>query len=167
LGRRGGGCSGSFSHVDPDSNQVVARIETDVVTDIAVGAASVLGEEILPGGGGEVAPIIAVGAGGVWAWARNHASSFAAVRIDAQTKQLMGEPVALDRFFPVAVDELGVWFVGSSGERASLSHLDPRTGQVDRSVALGITPIDAALDPARDTAWVADYWPSVVRVDLR
>jgi streptogramin lyase len=76
--------------------------------------------------------------------------------------------VPLDRFFPVAVDDGGgVWFVGSSGERASLSHLNPRTGRVDRSVALGITPIDAALDPAGDTAWVADYWPSVVRVDLR
>jgi hypothetical protein len=293
----GGGCSGSISHVDPDSNQVVARIETDVVTDIAVGAGSVwavssrcresgnegvllridpelnrvvatislgcssdleppdcfpsdvavngsgawvslnldptegeivrirpatnevvaripvegwprdvvlgegsvwvfslteltggvtweggslfqidpradkvvarvLGGEILPGGGEEVAPMIAVGAGAVWAWARNHASSFAAVRIDAQTRRLIGEPLALDHFFPIAVDEEGVWFVGNTGERASLSHLDPRTGQVDRSVALGITPIDAALDPAGDTAWVADYWPSVVRVDL-
>jgi DNA-binding beta-propeller fold protein YncE len=293
----GGGCSGSISHVDPESNEVVARIETGVVTDIAVGAGSVwaassrcreggseglllridpgqnrvvaaislgcssdleppdcfpsdiavngsgawvslnldptegeivrirpatnevvaripvegwprdvvLGEgsvwvfslteltggvtweggsliqidpradnvvatllsgEIPPGGGEEIAPMIAVGAGGVWASAQDEVASFAAVRIDAQTKRLTGVPVPLSHFYPVAVDEGGVWFVGRSGERASLSHLDPRTGQVDRSVALGITPIDAALDSAGETAWVADYWPSVVRVDL-
>lgn len=143
---------GSLVQIDPMANEVVATS---------------LKGELLPGGGEEVAPMLAVGEGGVWAWAQNRASRFAAVRIDARTRRLTGEPVPLDHFFPVGVGDGGVWFVGSSGERASFSHLNPRTGQVDRSVALGITPIDAAIDPAGETAWVADYWPSVVRVDLR
>jgi hypothetical protein len=60
-----------------------------------------------------------------------------------------------------------VRFIGSAGDRATLSRLNARTLEVDRSVVLGITPIDAAFDQAGDRVWVADYWPSVVRVDLR
>jgi DNA-binding beta-propeller fold protein YncE len=47
-----------------------------------------------------------------------------------------------------------------------LSRLNATTLEVDRSVVIGITPIDAAFDQEGNRVWVADYWPSVVRVDL-
>lgn len=146
--------AGTLLRIDPGSDKVVATL---------------LRGELLPGGGTEIAPMLAVGEHAVWAWAQEWQPRFAnvAVKINAQTNEVTRERIAVDHFFPFAVAEGGVWFIGSSGERAALARLNARTLEVDQSVVLGITPIDAAFDQAGDRVWVADYWPSVVRVDLR
>jgi DNA-binding beta-propeller fold protein YncE len=144
---------GTLLRIDPGTNTV---------------AATLLRGELLAGGGTEIAPMIAVGEDAVWTWAQEWQPRFAnvAVRIDARTNGITRERIPVDHFFPFAVAEGGVWFIGSTGDRATLSRLNATTLEVDRSVVIGITPIDAAFDQEGNRVWVADYWPSVVRVDL-
>jgi len=143
---------GSLLRIDPRTNEVTATL---------------LRGELVPGGGTEIPPAIAAGEGGVWVWAKREQTGFAATRIDARTNELTSESTPLEHFFPFTVGAGGVWFIGSSDEGATLARLNPRTLEIDQSVALEVTPIDAAFDSSSGAFWIADYWPSVVRVDLR
>jgi hypothetical protein len=142
----------SLNRIDPQTNELVA-------TPLR-GERFLLGGDIIP-------PLIAVGEDEVWIHSLGEASprgGAVAIRVDARTNEVTREPLPVDRFFPFAVAEGGVWFIGP---RTALSRLNPRTLEVDESVKLEVTVGDAAFDPATRSFWIADPGGSVVRVDLR
>jgi hypothetical protein len=93
-----------------------------------------------------------------------------AIRVDARTNKVRRERLSMDQFFPLALVEGGLWFLGPG---ADLSRLDPRTLEIDESLRLGVGAADAAFDPATRSFWLATPVVgrgdrgSVIRVDLR
>jgi hypothetical protein len=128
-------------------------------------------------GGSEVPPLLAAGSDAVWIRSSESRPPFRtlAVRVDARTNDVTRRRIV--SFFPFASTERGVWFIGSSGPHAALVRLNPQTGERDEAVELRETAIDAAIEPAGRTIWLADPGlprerrapasPAILRVDLR
>jgi hypothetical protein len=146
--------------VDPRTNQVVA---------------TPLREELTLLGGTEYPPVMAAGDDAVWVRSdeRTYPYRPLAIRIDARTNAIARERLPIDRPFPIAVTEEGVWFIGSRGRHATLTRLNPQTLREDESFKLGVYPVRAALDESSDSFWLASLISLrsersvVVRVDLR
>jgi hypothetical protein len=65
------------------------------------------------------------------------------------------------------VEEGGIWFRGGSEDaEPNISRLVLDSGEIDASLPLDSTMIDATLDLATGTIWVADYERRVSRIDL-
>lgn len=198
------GRGGEIVHIDPATSEIVARIPIDNGSprDVVVGEGAVwvyvlgsaegsslvridpqtygvtailLRHQLLPAGGDEMPPVVAIGAGDVWVTREQLQGDSApgetlAVRIDAQTNEVIGEsqnltPESGTSVFPFAVGEGGLWFFG--GGDAGIRRLNAQTLQVDESVDLEGHAIDALLDPTAGTIWVASYEGPVIRIDLR
>jgi hypothetical protein len=146
----------SLHRIDPRTNELAATPLRD--------------ERLLLGG--YLAPQVVAAAGDeVWVGSSQAAYPYGplAIRIDARTNRVRREPLSMDQFFPVALVEGGLWFIGPG---ADLSRFDPRSLEIDESVRLGVGAADAAFDPATRSFWVATTvvgrgdQGSVVRVDL-
>lgn len=202
-----GRSSGQVVRVDPDTNEVAARIPLDAPPgDIEVGAGAVwvLGDprytdasrggasllRIDPDGdavaailererlrfigAGIVPPALAVGDDAVWAVSQtlrtgSEAGRSVAIRVDASSNEVSRHRLAMGRFFPFAVADDRVWFVGSHDAHTTVSRLDTGTLEVvDSTGRLQAVAGEAAYDPATRTAWIADAaGDTVTRVDLR
>jgi DNA-binding beta-propeller fold protein YncE len=165
----GGGAVWVLSHpewTDETSVQGASLLRIDPSTDAVV--ATPMREELPEIGAAEVPPVIAAGDDAVWLRSTDDAypNRASAVRIDARTNEVAREPLTVGHFWPFAVAEGGVWFIGSTGTRSTLARLNSQTLDIDQSVELGVAGVDAAFDPSSRSFWVADE-RSVVRVDLR
>ncbi len=143
----------SLIHIDPATNQVVTRIP------------GLAGLEVVAGGGlvwvqgwlSTVHPAVGTGAG----------DRPVVLRIDPRTNEIVGDPIALERFHPFAFEEAGIWFVGDG---PAISRLDTQTLQIGHSVAVDPVAQDstvhAAFDMNTGTIWVANYEDRITRIDL-
>jgi hypothetical protein len=92
------------------------------------------------------------------------------VRIDPVTATVVGDPIPSPGVFfggVVGIGPGGLWFMGQNQEtgNATISRLNPSTGQVDASVDLGeVSPI--AMDVTPGTIWVVTYQGSLLQIDL-
>lgn len=184
-----------LARLDPATNEITATIPVDTfVTDLIVegGAVWVLGSEVSGGtvvGDGDVIRVdpstnrvvaripahatstnLAVGGGYVWVGS-SRGNRPVAVRIDAATDAIVGDPIPVDGGFdPIAADARHVWFWGSDSPvaRPTVSFLNARTLQVEDSVRLDVReePVDVAPDVQVGQLWVANYKQSVLRIDL-
>lgn len=153
----------SLLRIDPQTNEV----------------ADILLPNKLLLGGTEVPPVMTADESDVWVVKEeSHGATVPsyvlAVRVDAQTGEITGEsgnlvPKAMGRsFFPFATDRGGMWFYGRGD--VAVHRLNSETMQVDESVHLRDQTgyaIDAVLDPAAGTIWIASYDGPVIRIDLR
>ncbi|MGH2673919.1 MAG: hypothetical protein ACRDH1_00660 [Actinomycetota bacterium] len=92
-------------------------------------------------------------------------------RIDPVTVTVVGDPIPSPGVFFGGVMEIGpegLWFMGQSEETgdATISRLNPSTGEVDASVdlATGASPI--AMDVTSDTIWVVTDQGSLLQIAL-
>jgi DNA-binding beta-propeller fold protein YncE len=188
--------SGEVFRVDPATNRVVARIPIEGnPRDLAVGegavwvyslthfegccvaggtlfridsATNAVTATLLPGQvpphAGISTPPVVVGTGG-YAWTSRLPGEL--VRINQATNRV--EEVGISGpFYPFGVGEGGVWFRGGTEDAEPvIGRLNTTTLDVDASVPLDSTAIDATLDAETDTIWVADYERWVTRIDLR
>jgi hypothetical protein len=132
--------------IDPRTNEVVAHIR----------AGAVYGQ-------------LAVGADALWV----SRGGTDAVQIDPLTDEVVGDPIPLGRFYPIATDQGGVWFVtfDEDVDTLRICRLDAGTSAVDVCVGglslAWLVPPSAALDPGSGAIWVANDRRSVTRIDLR
>lgn len=183
--------AGDILRIDPDTNDVMARIDArGVPGDIALGndavwflsdprpgiggvslhridpstneiVATPVREKLHDVGGSEMLPSFAVGQDDVWV------SLFAggrqqALRVDTHTNEVTVEQLGLRHFSPVAVTDDSVWFIGRGG----LVRLETETLEADQLLDLPIAPTDASFDPATGSLWIVGYDPEVVRIGL-
>jgi WD40-like Beta Propeller Repeat len=191
------GSSGEVIRVDPGTEEVVDLIPVEGrLRDIELGAGSVwvldtgvttqslvrIDASIGEVGGRVASPWkFAVGERDLWVadWLSNYRPEEpgaedqpAAIRLDPGTLELVGEPIPLDSFTPVAVSRTGVWFVGGISAPHGLCHLDPDTGEVGPCLdAVGRLapplPWPWAFYPESQTIWVANEQDTVTRIALR
>jgi Tol biopolymer transport system component len=144
----------SLIHIDPATNQVVTRIPGLAGLEVVAGDGLVWVQGWLS----TVNPAVGTGAG----------DRPVALRIEPRTNEIVGDPIALERFHPFAFEEGGVWFVGDG---PAISRLDAQSLQVDRSIAIDSVAQDStvhvALDADLGTIWVANYEDTITRIDLR
>lgn len=101
------------------------------------------------------------------------AHSRRAVGVDTQTNTVAREQLRVERFYPVAVEEDAIWFIGSTGRGATLARLDPRTLEHTAATKLPISAVRAVHDPATDSFWIASLVnrynerAQVVRLQMR
>jgi len=144
----------SLIHIDPATNQVVTRIPGLAGLEVVAGDGLVWVQGWLS----TVNPAVGTGAG----------DRPVALRIEPRTNEIVGDPIALERFHPFAFEEGGVWFVGDG---PAISRLDAQSLQVDHSIAIDSVAQDStvhvALDADLGTIWVANYEDTITRIDLR
>jgi hypothetical protein len=154
--RVGGDAVWVLSHreyTDETAVQGASLVRIDPRTDRV--AATPIRDELTLLGGTEYPPVMAAGEDAAWVTSPSATHPTLAMRVDARTNGIAREQLAVEHFYPVAVTEDGVWFIGSSGRNATLSRLNPETLAEDESISLSIGPVRAALDRATDTFWLA------------
>jgi hypothetical protein len=148
----------SLLRIDPSTNAIVA---TPIREEL-----SFLGGDVVP-------PVMAAGDDAVWITSPTAAHPRLALRVDTQTNRVAREQLAVDRFYPVAVEDDAIWFIGSSGRSATLCRLDPRTLEQTAVTELPISATRAVHDPSTNSFWIAslvnrfDERAQVVRVQMR
>jgi hypothetical protein len=145
---------GSLHRVDPATAQI----------------ATLFRDQLPPGGGVEIPPMVTFGDGAVWVnyetTGIGDGEQNVAGRVDLGTGGV--EDIEMDRnFFPFAAADWAVWFTGrDTGEGGAISRLNTQTLEVDASVPVDGYVIDAALDRATNTIWAITYEGDLIRVDL-
>jgi hypothetical protein len=148
----------SLVRIDPSTNAIVA---------------TPIREELPLLGGTEYPPVLAAGDDAVWVTSPTAAHPRLALRVDTQTNQVTREQLRVERFYPVAVEDDAIWFIGTAGRSATLARLDPRTLEQTATTKLPISAVRAALDPAAESFWIAsqpslaDEHAQVVRLQIR
>jgi len=195
AGARAGPEGSTLLRIDPATNQVVARIPLEVAAwdvEFGEGYVWVVPWEPDPGEGdivqvdpatNEVAARIevplpdtgypptvyapALGESSAWVPLCCPNDDLMLVRIDVETGQVVGEPIALPGGTPFAVVAGHVWLVE---ERGALYGLNVATLEVDEAVSGFDWPAfggSTELDPDRLTVWVTNSdQDSVTRIDL-
>jgi hypothetical protein len=130
----------SLLRIDPATNTVAA---TPIREEL-----SFLGGDLIP-------PVLAAGDDAVWVTSPTAAQPRRAVRVDPKTDQVAREDLPVDRFYPVAVEDDGIWFIGSAGRTATLARLDARTLEQTTVTRLPIPAVRAVHDPSTGSFWVA------------
>jgi len=130
----------SLLRIDPATNAV---------------AATPIREELSYLGGDLIPPVLAAGDGAVWVTSPTAAHPTRALRVDPKSDQAAREDLPVERFYPVAVNDDGIWFIGSTGRSATLSRLDPRTLEQTTVTRLPIAAVRAVRDPSTGSFWVA------------
>jgi hypothetical protein len=147
----------SLLRIDPSTNAV---------------AATPIREELSHLGGDLIPPVLAAGDAAVWVTSRTAAHPRRALRVDPLTNHVEREDLPVESFFPVAVGEGAVWFIGSAGRAATLARLDARTLEQTAVIKLPISALRAVHDPATNSFWVASLVnrynerPQVVRITV-
>ncbi|MFN8186173.1 MAG: hypothetical protein U0R69_03745 [Gaiellales bacterium] len=181
------GFEGQLIHIDPDRNQVVARVEVDgrvrqvqLVGDVLwfydassgflrsfdVVAHAPTGVRVPT-----ASPYFAVGTNALWVedwlatWRRSACHGSSSIREPSTGKESAG-PLAVDAFHPIALDRVGLWFFEGSGASLALSHLDEETLTVDAGRPIDASPVDTAMDQIGRLLWIVDYEEFVTLVDL-
>jgi hypothetical protein len=139
----------SLLRIDPATNAV---IDTPVREEL-----SLLGGDLIP-------PVMAAGDDSVWVASPTAAHPRRALRVDTETGHVAREELPVERFYPVAVEDRAIWFIGSSGRTATLGRLDPRTLEQTHVTELPIGALRAAHDPSTDSFWIGSL---VTRYDER
>jgi DNA-binding beta-propeller fold protein YncE len=148
----------SLRRIDPSTNAVVATPIREELT--------YLGGDLIP-------PVLAAGDDAVWVTSPTAANPRQAFRVDTETNQVAREQLPVERFYPVAVDADAIWFIGSTGQAATLARLDPRTLEQTSATELPVSAVRAARDPSTSSFWIAslvnryDERARVVRVRMR
>jgi hypothetical protein len=148
----------SLLRIDPASDAIVATPVREELT--------FLGGDLIP-------PVLAAGDVAVWVTSPTAAHPRRALRVDTRTHQVAREQLEVDRFYPVAVEEDAIWFIGSSGRGSVLGRLDPRTLEQTALIELPVAAVRAVLDPDTDSFWIASLVnrhnerAQVVRVQIR
>lgn len=155
----------SLLRIDPDTNEVTATLARERLE--------------VPGGSG-MPSLLAVGADSLWVRGSGggRTVSRTAFRVDVETNGVVRERLDTESFFPFAVVENGVWFLGrrreqgDTGQTYTIERLNSETLDVDAVVEAG-RGFDAVFEPESRSFWVAkqDFRAvekqSVVRVDPR
>jgi hypothetical protein len=144
--------TGEVLRIDPRTNAIAARIRTGgFVGELRLGAGSVWvlshPEYTDETGGDLVPPVLAAGDDAVWVTSPTAAHPRLALRVDTQTNQVAREQLPVDRFYPVAVEDDAIWFIGSTGRSSTLARLDPRTLEQTAVTKLPISAVRAVHDP--------------------
>jgi hypothetical protein len=148
----------SLLRIDPSTNAIVA---------------TPIGEELSLLGGDLIPPVVAAGDDAVWVASPTAAHPRRALRVDTETNQVEREELPVERFYPVAVADGAVWFIGSARRSATLARLDPRTLEQTAATALPISAVRAVQDPSTNSFWIAslvngaDERAQIVRVQTR
>jgi streptogramin lyase len=128
-------------------------------------AMTLLEGQVPPLSGIHTPTVLAAAHGHLWT-SRMGEDGYETVRIGLETNKVegVGSPGA---FYPFGVEEGGIWFRGGSEDaEPNISRLVLDSGEIDASLPLDSTMIDATLDLATGTIWVADYERRVSRIDL-
>lgn len=152
----------SLLRIDPDDDAISATLARERLRFIGAG--------VMP-------PPLAVGDDAVWVVSQtlrtgSEAGRSVAIRVDASSNEVSRQRLAVGRFFPFAVADDRVWFIGPHDDHnahTTVSRLDTDTlDVVDSTGRLHAVVGDAAYDPATRTAWIADAaGDTVTRVNLR
>jgi DNA-binding beta-propeller fold protein YncE len=144
----------SLIHIDPQANEVVAAIPGLAGLNVTTGDGHVWIQSWLS----TIDPSVGTGSG----------DYPVVLHIDPATDQFVGDPIRMAFFYPFAVWEGGIWFVG---EESAVARLNTATLEVDHSVVVDPVAQDstvhAALDTSTGTIWVANYQEAITRIDLR
>jgi hypothetical protein len=130
----------SLLRIDPATGAVVAEPVRDELTH--------LGGEVIP-------PVLAAGDSGVWITSPTTAHPHRAIRVDTHTNRVVREDLRVERFYPVAVEDDAIWFIGSTGRAATLARLDPHTLAQTAVITLPILAVRAVHDPSTNGFWIA------------
>jgi hypothetical protein len=148
----------SLVRIDPSTNAIVA---TPIREEL-----SFLGGDLIP-------PVLAAGNESVWVTSPTAAHPRRALRVDTKTNQVARQELPVERFYPVAVEDDAIWFIGAARRSATLARLDPRTLEQTDVTALPISAIRAVHDQSTNSFWIAslvngaDERARIVRVQTR
>ena len=187
--------SGEIVRVDANTMEITARLWLDApvlgLEDTPVDALAASGDAVFILAGGDPTKVLrlepstmetstlvrgtwafAVAGGDLWAPIADSpgTTNVAAQRFDAETGAPLGAPIGLGdtTFFPFAVGEDGVWFVGGR-RNVVVARLNTSLLTVDEEIPVSSSgDVGAVFDPARGVIWIADRRAgTVLRIDLQ
>jgi DNA-binding beta-propeller fold protein YncE len=147
-----GVAGGTLYRIDPATNSL---------------AATLLAGQVPPLAGISSPSVVAAGHGYAWTSRQEGDEPGVVVRIDPVDNSV--ESVGIGGpFYPFGVGEGGIWFRGGAEDaEPSIAHVNTESLDIDGSLHLDSTAIDAAFDLETGTIWVADYERWVSRINVR